>query len=174
MQKLVQVPLAVRAETEGRVLPNQIHCLIENAALDGRHLRLVIAIAHIKMHVRHKKERPFLLRLERLLHLRRVPIHNHSKTGLGIGCEPGNLERNTLFSELLISVEQRTVSVTCKGELNSPRARTLTIPHEDVDAFVNGCTMFPKEDGRLCMCADSCWNRIRLLQCDGVIFEPGI
>ena len=58
------------------------------------------------MHVRHKKKCPFLLRLERLLHMRRVPIHNHSKMGLGTGCELGSLERNTLFSELLIGVER--------------------------------------------------------------------
>ena len=55
MQELIQVPLTICAEAEGRVLRNQIHCLIENAALDRGDLRLVIGIAHIKMHVRHKK-----------------------------------------------------------------------------------------------------------------------
>src|SRR5579859_6003075 len=174
MQKLVQVPLAVRAETEGRMLGNQIHCLIENAALDGRDLRLVIGIAHIKMHVRHKKERPFLLRLERLLHMRRVPIHNHSKLGLRIACELGNLEGNTLFPEVLIGVERLAESVARNGKLNAPGTRTLTISHEDVHSFVNGCSVFLKKDCRLCMCADDGWNRTRLLQFNGVIFEPGI
>src|SRR6266481_2479674 len=126
------------------------------------------------MPVRPKKERPFLLRLERLLHMRRVSIHNHSKLGLGIGCELWNLEGNTLFSELLIGVERLAESVACNGKLNAPGTRTLTISHEDVQSFVNGCTVFLKKDCRLCMCADGGWNGIRLLQFDGVIFEPGI
>src|SRR5690349_1477101 len=109
------------------------------------------------MHVRHKEKSPFLLRLECLLHMRRVPIHNHSKLGLGTGRELGNLERDTLFSELLIGVERRAESVACNGQLNAPGTRTLTIAHEDVDSFVSGCTIFLKEDGRLRMCADGGW-----------------
>ena len=126
------------------------------------------------MYVKHKKECPFLLRLERLLHMRRVPIHNHSKMGLGTGCELGSLERNTLFSELLIGVERLAESVAWNGKLNAPGTRTLTIPLEDVHSFANGCNMFLKEDRRLCMCADGGWNGIRLPQFDGVIFKPGI
>ena len=64
--------------------------------------------------------------------MRRVSIHNHSKLGLGIGCELWNLEGNTLFSELLIGVERLAESVACNGKLNAPGTRTLTIPNENV------------------------------------------
>src|SRR5258708_34873245 len=126
MQKLVEVPLAVRAEAEGGVLRGHIHGLIENAALYGGDFGLVIAIAHIQMHVRHKKERPVLLRLEGLLHMRRVAIQNHGKRGVRIGDELGNLERDTFSTEVLIGADRRAESVTRNGSLNAPGTSTPT------------------------------------------------
>src|ERR1700722_10144471 len=104
----------------------------------------------------------------------RMPIDDHSKLGLRVGCELGNLERNTLFSEVLIGAKPLAGSVACNSELNAPGTRTLTISHEDVDAFVNRCAMFLKKDSWFCMCADGGWNGIRLLQFDSVILEPRI
>jgi hypothetical protein len=106
--------------------------------------------------------------------MRRVAIQNHGKRGVRIGDELGNLERDTFFTELLIGAERCAENVARNGKLNAPGTRTLTVANEDVDSFVQGCAMFLKEDGRLCMRGDGCWNKIHLLQFDGVIGEPSI
>ena len=56
----------------------------------------------------------------------RMPIDDHSELGLRVVCDLGNLERNTLFSEVLIGAKPLAGSVACNSELNAPGAKAVT------------------------------------------------
>ena len=149
LQKLFQVPLAVGAEPEGGMFFNQIHRLIENSALNGRDLGLVIRVADVEMDMRRQKERPFLLRLQSLRHIRRVSIHGHTYPGWRFGAKLGDVETDALLSAVLVAQQGMREGLPCDGKVYASGAWTLPIAHENVDPFIEGSSPLLKKDGGL-------------------------
>ena len=64
IEVLLQRPVSIEAEAKIRMLRDQLHGLVDDAAVDGGDFSLVVGIADIEMNVGHKEERPLLLRID--------------------------------------------------------------------------------------------------------------
>jgi hypothetical protein len=63
------------------MLHGQIDRFIENAALNGGDLCLLVGIAHIKMNVRNEEERPLFLRLNCQPKMCGMPVEIYGEAG---------------------------------------------------------------------------------------------
>src|SRR5271155_4200162 len=117
------------------MLLSQIHRLIENTALNGGDLCLIVRITNVEVNVRNKEERPFLLGLNGLANMHRLSIETHREAGWRIGLKLRYCYGKALFAKILIGMQRISVVVTGDFKINFSGARTLAIADENIHLF---------------------------------------
>ena len=102
IEVLLQRPVSIEAEAKIRMLRDQLHGLIDDAAVDGGHFSLVVGISDIKMNVRDEEERPLLLRIDESFFVLLAP----GNFCCGMRGKFGNREGKFFLAEILARVEE--------------------------------------------------------------------
>src|SRR6185312_11992899 len=131
---------------EGGVRGGHLHRFIDDMAVNGGNLRLIVRVSDVEMDVRNEIQRPLLLGSEcGLVTLLPSP----PDLGFGSGGELGNLKFEAAFTDGAAGLDRVVIGFAADGELNNGRCcDRLVVADVDVYEFIKLAVDLLVEDRR--------------------------
>src|SRR6185437_16146315 len=118
LEVLLQRPVSIEAEAKIGMLRGELHRFVDNAAMDGGHLSLIVRIAHVEVNVGDEEKRPFLLRIDECFGVLLVP----RDFGRSMRGEFGNREGQLILAEVLVRCESLMIMLARESEVDGSAA----------------------------------------------------